>query len=95
MIVRVMGDGQYEVGEEVLERLNAIDREATAALEREDEGELRTHLEGMGDIVRSVGRRLSEDTLVASEIVLPASDFTLEETRKLVSEQGLIPDPPV
>ena len=95
MIVRVMGEGQCEVADDVVGRLNEIDALALQALERDDEGELDRQLDAMGEVVRSQGRRLPDDELVASDIVIPPSDFTLEETRKLLSDEGFIPDPPV
>ena len=95
MIVRVVGEGQYELDDALLERLNALDRQALEALERNDEGELDTCLDGMARLVRESGTRLADDTLAASDIVVPPSDLTLEETRKLVSESGFIPDPAV
>ena len=94
MIVRVMGDGQYEVGDDVLQRLHALDTRAIGALDRDDEAELDSCLDEMGSLVRAEGRRLPDEALVASDVVLPPSDFTLEETRKVLSEQGFIPDPP-
>jgi hypothetical protein len=48
----------------------------------------------MGKLVREQGTRLPEDALSPSDAVIPPSDLTLEETRKLVSGQGLIPDLP-
>jgi hypothetical protein len=48
----------------------------------------------MADLVRSEGKRLADDDLSPSEIVIPPSDLTLEETRQLFSEQGLVPDLP-
>ncbi len=93
MIVRVMGDGQYELAENVLERLNALDKKAMEALDREDEAELDKQLDQMGAIVRAEGTRLPDESLTPSQVVLPPSDFTLEETRKVLSEQGFIPDP--
>ena len=95
MIVRVMGDGQYDIGDDALERLNALDPQAVEALEREDEAELDGYLDEMGNLVRSQGKRLPDDELKPSDIVVPPSDLTLGETRKLLSEQGFIPDPPV
>ncbi|MDQ3163714.1 MAG: hypothetical protein M3Q92_12945 [Actinomycetota bacterium] len=95
MIVRVIGEGQYEVDEGLVERLNALDRQALDALERNEETELDRCLDGMAKLVREGGTRLSDDVLTPSEIIVPPSDLTLEETRKLISEQGFIPDPPV
>ena len=95
MIARVVGEGQYEVDDGLIERLNALDRQAMDALERQEEGDLDRYLDEMGQLIRQEGRRIGDDELVASDIVIPPSDLTLEETRKLVSETGFIPDPPV
>jgi hypothetical protein len=37
---------------------------------------------------------LSDDELSASDLIIPPSDLTLEETRRLFSDEGLIPDLP-
>ena len=95
MIARVVGEGQYEVDDRLMERLDALDRQAMEALERADEGVLDRCLDEMGQLIRQEGRRIGDDELVASDVVIPPSDLTLEETRKLVSGSGFIPDPPV
>ncbi|MBA2474551.1 MAG: hypothetical protein H0V40_01145 [Actinobacteria bacterium] len=94
MIVRVIGEGQYEVDDGLMERLNVLDRQAMEALEREDEGALDRSLDEMGQLVREEGRRIGDEELLASDVVIPPSDLTLEETRKLASGAGFIPDPP-
>ena len=95
MIVRIMGGGgQYRVDDSLLERLNELDDQASAALERNDEAELDARLDEMAELVRSQGEPLPEDDLSASDVVIPPSDLTLEETRRLLSDDGLIPDLP-
>jgi hypothetical protein len=94
MIVRLVGEGQYEIEDSLMERLNALDRQAMDALSQDDEPSLDRYLDEMGKLVREQGTRLPEDALSPSDAVIPPSDLTLEETRKLVSEQGLIPDLP-
>ena len=95
MIVRLMGGGgQYKVDDSLLDRLNELDEQAVAALERGDEEALDARLDEMADLVQSKGEPLPEDDLTASDIVIPPSDLTLEETRRLLSEDGLIPDLP-
>jgi hypothetical protein len=95
MIVRLMGGGgQYKVDESLLDRLNALDEQAVAALERSDEEELDARLDEMAELVRANGEPLAEDDLSASDVVIPPSDLTLEETRRLLSDDGLIPDLP-
>jgi hypothetical protein len=95
MIVRLMGEGQYQVDEELLSQLNDLDIEAQAAIDAEDEPALDDKLDQMWQLVRDRGEQLSEDELSASDLIIPPSDLTLEETRKLFSDEGLIPDLPV
>ena len=94
MIVRVMGEGQYEVADALGGRLNELDEQAVAALERGDEAGLDAALEQMAALVRQEGTPLAADDLRVSDVVIPPTDLTLEETRRLVSEHGLIPDLP-
>jgi hypothetical protein len=94
VIVRLMGEGQFELGDELLSTLDEIDDRATAAADAKDEAELSRLLEDMWKLVLAEGRRLPDDALGTSDVVIPPSDLTLEETTRLFSEQGLIPDPP-
>jgi hypothetical protein len=94
MIVRLMGEGQYRVGEELLNQLNELDVQAQAAMDAEDEPALDDKLDQMWQLVRDRGEQLSDDELSASDLIIPPSDLTLEETRKLFSDEGLIPDLP-
>jgi len=94
VIVRVMGEGQYEVADDLTGRLNALDEQALAALGRDDEAALDAALEEMAALVRRQGTPLAADDLRVSDVVIPPTDLTLEETRQLVSEHGLIPDLP-
>jgi hypothetical protein len=95
VIVRLMGGGgQYRVDDSLMERLNELDTQAVAALDRNDETELDARLDEMAELVRSSGEELPEDDISPSDVVIPPSDLTLEETRRLFSEDGLIPDLP-
>ena len=47
MIVRVMGEGQYRLGDDAVGRLNELDERAQVALDREDVGELDRYLDEM------------------------------------------------
>jgi hypothetical protein len=90
-----MGEGQYRVSDELRERLEALDDESMAALGDADEGELDAKLDEMWELVRSEGQRLPDQDLSPSDAVIPPSDLTLDETRQLFSDEGLIPDLPV
>jgi hypothetical protein len=94
MIVRLMGEGQYEVDDDLASQLNELDETALEALEANDEERLDGILEQMAEIVRSRGSQLSDDDLHPSDAIIPPVDLTLEETRELMSDDGLIPDLP-
>ncbi len=96
MIARIMGgEGQFEISDELLGRLNALDDQASGALERNDEEGLRALLTQMAELVEAEGSRLPDDYLGASDLVIPPTDLTLDEARELFTEEGLIPDLPV
>ena len=92
MIVRLMGEGQYRLPDDVVSRLNELDDEAQAAVEAEDEPRLDALLDQMWELVRSSGERLPDDDLSTSDAVVPPSDMTLEETKRFLDTEGLIPD---
>ena len=94
MIVRLMGEGQYRIDDELLNQLNELDVQAQAAMDAEDEPALDDKLDQMWQLVRDRGEQLSDEELSASDLIIPPSDLTLEETRKLFSDEGLIPDLP-
>jgi hypothetical protein len=94
MIVRLMGEGQYRIDDGLREGLNGLDDRAQSAIDAEDEPTLDGILDEMWNLVRERGERLSDDDLSASDLIIPPSDLTLEETRRLFSDEGLIPDLP-
>ncbi len=94
MIIRVMGEGQWRVGDELQQRLNELDDQALAALEAGDEERLDGVLEAMAELVRTEGEELPAEDLSPSDAVIPPTDLTIEETRELFEGEGLIPDLP-
>jgi hypothetical protein len=94
MIVRLMGEGQYRIDEALQGRLNELDAQAVEKIDQADEPALDQILDEMAQLVRREGERLPDDDLSASDLIIPPSDLTLEETRQLFSEEGLVPDLP-
>ena len=58
MIVRILSEGQWEVGEEKIDRLNELDAEVEAAVEAGDEGRFAPALHALLDAVRRDGVHL-------------------------------------
>jgi hypothetical protein len=94
VIVRLMGEGQYRLADALHDKLNELDDRAQAGADAEDEAELDRCLDEMWRLVRAEGERLLDEDLSTSDVLIPPSDLTLEETRKLLSHEGFIPDLP-
>jgi len=91
MIVRIMGEGQLEVGEEHLDRLNELDAAVEKAVTAGDEAAFRTSLSALIEGVRAAGTPVADDTLLDSDLLLPHADASIDEVRDLLDEDGLIP----
>jgi hypothetical protein len=91
MIVRIMGEGQLEVDDAEVDGLNALDTQLQVALEAGDEELYRQALSALTGRVRKVGRPVSDDVLVPSDIVIPTPEVSLSDVRDLVGDEGLIP----
>jgi hypothetical protein len=91
MIVRIMGEGQFDVPEGHVEELNRLDQDLLKAVDTDDEDRFRTALQGLLASVRTAGSELPDDYLGPSELVLPSPDATIEEVREILGEEGLIP----
>jgi hypothetical protein len=91
VIVRISTEGQYDVDDDTVEELNKLDNEAVSACETSDEERFREAFGRLLSLVRSKGRRLGEDELEGSDLILPPPDVSLEEARTEFSGDGLIP----
>jgi murein tripeptide amidase MpaA len=91
MIVRILGEGQWEVAEDRLDELNRLDAEVEAAVEKNDEVTFSNALNALLNDVRTAGSRLPDDSLDDSDLILPPADATIEEVRELLEDDGLIP----
>jgi hypothetical protein len=89
-----MGEGQYRVDDALRDRLNELDDRAQAGADAEDEAELDRRLDEIWQLVKREGERLDDEDLSTSDVLVPPSDLTLEETKKLLSHEGFIPDLP-
>ncbi len=91
MILRIMGEGQFDVPEGHVEELNRLDQDLLKAVDAGDEGRFRSALQGLLASVRTAGTELPDDYLGPSDLVLPNPDATIHEVREILGEEGLIP----
>jgi hypothetical protein len=92
VIVRIAGEGQFRIPDEDQDRLNELDNAAVEAVEAGDEARFQETWGQMLALVEADGNELDDDELVASDIILPPRDISLEEARNEFTGEGLIPD---
>ena len=91
MIVRILGEGQYDVAEDALEQLNQYDSAVEAAVEADDPKAFAAALTRLLEGVREVGVPHQVESLDESDLILPPADASIDEVRALLSDDGLIP----
>lgn len=92
MIVRIATEGQYRLADDVIERVNALDNEAVAAVEAGDEARFTQLFGEIVALIRAEGSPLPEDELHGSDVIVPPPDTSFEEARHEFTGDGLIPD---
>ncbi|SER47773.1 hypothetical protein SAMN05443377_10153 [Propionibacterium cyclohexanicum] len=95
MIVRILGQGQWEVPDEEVGHLNAIDDQVASAVAGRDQAALSASLRQLHDELEAVGTALADDELRSSDLIIPGPDATLDEVADLLQDngagEGLIP----
>jgi hypothetical protein len=91
VIVRISTEGQYEVPDADADALNELDNRAVTACEGGDDAAFREVFGRLVEYVRGHGTKVGADELVASDIILPPPDVSMEEAREEFQGEGLIP----
>jgi hypothetical protein len=91
VIVRIATEGQYELDEDSSAALNELDNQVVAACDAGDESNFNAAFGRLLDLVRTQGKPLADDQLVASDLILPPPDVSLEEAKEEFTGEGLIP----
>jgi PspA-Associated protein len=101
VIIRISGHGQFKVNSEVLDKINEIDNSIVDLIENISLGqsdnklaqkELQSKLTEMKNLITSKGRPIDDKEIVKSDVIVPESDLSIEEAKKIFKEEGLISD---
>jgi len=90
VIVRILGEGQFRVDDAAAVELNKLDTELEAAVDHGDQAAFSAALTGLLATIRAQGSPLPPDILEPSELILPHQDSSMDEVRKLLTDEGLI-----
>ena len=90
MIVRILGEGQFRVGDDAATKLTALDKDLDAAVRDDEQAPFAAALHAAVALVRAEGTPLAADEIVTADYILPFSDATVDEVRTLLAD-GTIP----
>jgi len=92
MIIRIMGEGQYDVDERVVEELNVIDNRIVDHVSKNEEVGFKADLGRLISTVKINGKQVDAKEITKSDIIIPPKDLTLEEAKGIFKGDGLIKD---
>ena len=92
MIVRILGEGQFRMDDEIIDSLNEIDNEIVNHVSEGDKVEFRKDLARFIRTIRDEGEPLDPVEILPSDIIIPPEDLSLEEARHVFCGHGLIED---
>jgi len=90
VIVRILGEGQFRVDGDAAVKLTALDKDLDAAVRDDTEAAFSAALRAAVALVRTSGEAVADDEFVTADYILPFSDATVAEVRKLLAD-GTIP----
>jgi hypothetical protein len=90
VIVRISGQGQFELDDSAAKRLDQIDTQLTSAIEANDEESFRRFLKEAIGFVEQSGKPLDPTRVVPSNVIIPPDDITLSEARQFFTDEGLM-----
>jgi hypothetical protein len=89
VIVRILGEGQFEIDGDAATKLAALDSDLDAAVQAGEEAAFRAALDASVRLIRESGARVPDDAIVTADFILPFSDATLAEVRQLLSDGNI------
>lgn len=92
MIVRISGEDQYRLADDDSARVNGLESEVIALIEAGDESGFARAYGALIDYVRTRGKRVGDDEIESSDVILPPPDLTFAEAGREFTGEGLIPD---
>ena len=92
MIIRIMGEGQFEVPGSLFDELNIIDNRIVDLVGQGNEADYRTELSRLINVIKSNGKQLDDASIVESNIIVPPEDLSLQEAKEIFTGSGLLED---
>ena len=90
MIVRILGDGQFRLDDNLLDRVNKIDNKIVKHVSQGNKEEYARDLANLISTIKELAEPLDPVEILPSDIIIPPSDLSFEDARKVFCDEGLI-----
>jgi hypothetical protein len=87
VIIRILGEGRYDVPESQLQKIEQLDSRLVAAIDGDDEAAFSATLAELIKTVRGSGKLVPADDVQASSQVVPHEGSTLSEVKELLAQE--------
>ena len=85
IVVRIQGEGQFRLTQDLRSQLDSYDAKVVAAIGAGDADAFKQTVDDVIEFVRSHGAAIPDSENVTSQVVLPADDMTLDEAKKIMA----------
>ncbi|WP_029088195.1 PspA-associated protein PspAA [Brevibacterium album] len=92
MIIRILGEGQFDLTDASASDLQKFDDEVEQAFESGDETAVHSALSRLHEFIVTAGAPVPDDFLGGSDVVVPGEDATIAEIREMLSGEGFVPN---
>jgi len=90
MIVRILGDGQFRLDDNLLDRVNKIDNKIVKHVSQGNKAEFARDLANLISTVKELAEPLDPVEIIPSDLIIPPSDLSFEEAKQVFCDEGLI-----
>ena len=92
MIIRIMGEGQYQASETLCNELNRIDNHIVTLVEEEKVEEYKKELARLISEIKGKAEPIDPKEIVKSDVIVPPADLSFEEAKAIFKGSGIIED---
>lgn len=90
MIIRILGEGQFRLDDSLVQRINKIDNQIVDHVSKNEKAEYSRDLANLISTIKELAEPVDPVDILPSDIIIPPSDLSFEEARKVFCDEGLI-----
>ncbi len=90
MIIRILGEGQFQLDDNLVDKVNKIDNKIVNHVSQGNRLEYARDLANLISTIKELAEPLDPVEILPSDIIIPPSDLSFEEARKVFCDEGLI-----